>query len=610
MCGIVGYIGKNTDLGPGIEALKRLEYRGYDSAGIAVFNNGQRRIDSIKSVGRIRNIEEKFFQSKLQGYPYILHTRWSTHGEPNEINAHPHCDCKKNIYLVHNGIIENYKTLKENLQKEGHQFSSDTDTEVLAHLIEKFFDTNLETAVRKALKLVEGTYGLAIISRDDPQKIVVARNSSPILIGLGEKEFIVASDPTAIIGRTKRVVYLDDKEVAVLTPEHFLITDLSQNHKQKAIEEINWDLTEAKKGGFPHFMLKEISETSEVVENALRGRLIEKEGLTKLGGLEGVQEKLKDIEKIIIVACGTAYYASLVGQYLIEEYAKIPTQVEYGSEFRYRNPVLNSKTAILAVSQSGETADTLASFREAKRRGVLTLGIVNSIGSSLAREVDAGIYNYAGPEIGVGSTKTFISQLTVLTLLALFLGRQRQMSQVTGQRIVRELQILPKKVQQILSQASQVKELAKEYNTYNNFLFLGRKYNYPIALEGALKLKEITYIHAEGYGAGEMKHGPIALIDENFPTLAICPEDSVYEKVVSNMAEIKTRKGKIIALTTEGNKNIKDLADNVLYIPKTLEMLTPILSVIPLQLFAYYVGVLRGCDVDKPRNLAKTVTVE
>jgi len=608
MCGIVGYIGKQNVTPFLIEGLRRESYRGYDSSGILVLNKNQPIC--IKAVGKLENLENKLAGQNLEGNLGLGHVRWSTHGIPNEVNAHPHHDCQKNIYLVHNGIIENYKILKEKLQKEGHQFSSETDTEVLAHLIEKFFQGNLENATRKALKLVKGTYGLAIISRDDPEKIVVARNSSPLLIGLGDKEYIVASDPAAIIGRTKKVIYLDDGEIAVLSLDNFFITDLAQNQKEKIVEEIKWDLEEAQKGGFPHFMLKEISEAPEVIKNAIRGRLIEEEGLAKLGGLETIEEKLREIQKLIIVACGTSYFASLVGKYMIEEYAKIPVEVEYGSEFRYRNPILDEKTAVLAISQSGETADTLASFREAKRKGISTLGIVNVVGSSLTREVMAGIYNHAGPEVGVASTKTFISQLAVLTLLALFLGRQRQMSQVMGQRIAKELQVIPLKIKKILAEAFQIENLAKKYQKCNNFLFLGRKYNFPVALEGALKLKEISYIHAEGYGAGEMKHGPIALIDKNFPTVAICPQDSVYEKMISNIEEIKARKGKIIALTTEGNKKIRDLVDDVIYIPKTLEMLTPILSVIPLQLFAYHMGVLRGCDPDYPRNLAKAVVVE
>ncbi len=612
MCGIVGYIGKQNDIKIGLNALKRLEYRGYDSAGGAWFNADKKEIFCLKSVGKIKNLEEKIEGSSLdlRGTPLVFHTRWATHGGVTEANAHPHFDCKKNIYLAHNGIIENYKELKERLLKEGHKFTSETDTEIVAHLVEKFFQGNLEEATCKALKLIKGTYGLAIIARDDPGKIVVAKNSSPILIGLGENENIVASDAAAIVGITKKVIYLNDGEVAVLTPSQFQIFDLNQNKIEKTIEEIDWNLEEAQKGGFPHFMLKEIFEAPETVENAIRGRLILEDGLARLGGLANATEKLREIEKLIICACGTSYFAGLVGEYMLEEYVGIPVEVEYGSEFRYRKPILNGKTAFLALSQSGETADTLASLREAKRKGVLTLGVINVVGSSVARETDAGVYNHAGPEIGVASTKSFISQLTVLALLTLFLGRQRQLSQVMGQRIVRELKEIPEKIKIILSQASQVEKLAERYKNFNNFLFIGRKYNFPVALEGALKLKEISYIHAEGYGAGEMKHGPIALIDENFPTVAICPSDSVYEKVVSNIEEIKARNGVVIALATEGNEDIKKLADDVIYIPKTLEILTPILSVIPLQLFAYYMGVLRGCDVDKPRNLAKSVTVE
>ena len=620
MCGIIGYIGKQNATPILIEGLRREIYRGYDSAGVVVFENG--KPVCIKEVGKLENLEKKLTNQYPEGNLGLGHCRWATTGEVNEKNAHPHWDCRQNIYLAHNGIVENYKELKEKLISEGHKFTSETDTEIIAHLIEKFFDGNLEEATRKALKFVRGTYGLAIIARDDPGKLVVARNSSPILIGIGEDEYIVASDAAAIVGRTKKVVYLNDGEIAVLTPSQFEIQDLNRNRIEKRIEEIDWNIEEAQKGGYPHFMLKEIFEAPEVVENALRGRLIFEDGLAKLGGLDNVVERLRQIDKLIICACGTSYFASLVGEYMLEEYAGIPVEVEYGSEFRYRKPVLDGKTGALGVSQSGETADTLASLREAKRKGVLTLGIINVVGSSLARETEVGIYNHAGPEIGVASTKTFISQLAILALLTLFLGRQRQMSQVTGQRIIRELKEIPQKINVILSQAPLIEKLAQKYKPrsesdsllrgkdFNNFLFIGRKYNFPVALEGALKLKEISYIHAEGYGAGEMKHGPIALIDENFPTVAICPSDSVYEKMISNIEEIKVRKGPVIAIATEGNEDIKRIVDDVIYIPKALEMLTPILTVIPLQLFAYYMGVLRGCDVDKPRNLAKSVTVE
>lgn len=608
MCGIVGYIGKQKALPIIIEGLEREQYRGYDSAGFCVLEEGSPVC--IKAQGKLENLKKKIADINLDGQTGIGHLRWATHGVPNEQNAHPHSDCKKNIYIVHNGIIENYKELKENLIREGHKFESDTDTEVICHLIEKFFQKNLEEAVIAALKLVKGTYGLAVLSKEDPEKIVVARNSSPLLIGVGENENIAASDPAAIIGVTKKVIYLADGEVAVLKKDGFSITDLAKNHKEKLIEEIEWNLEDAQKSGYPHFMLKEIMEQPESIENALRGRLVAEQGNAKLGGLIGIEQNLREAERINIIACGTAFYAGLVGEYMLEEYAGIPTEVDLASEFRYRKPVLDKKTIVLAVSQSGETADTLGALREAKEKGIKSVGIVNTVGSSVSRETEAGLYNHAGPEIGVASTKAFTSQVIVLALLSLYLGRQRQLSLVTGQRIIKELALLSQLIKKVLENNSEIKNLAEKYKNYNNFLYLGRKYNYPIALEGALKLKEISYIHAEGYSAGEMKHGPIALIDENFPTFAICPSDSVYEKTISNIEEIRARKGRVVAIATEGNEEIKKLADDVIYIPKTLEMLTPILSVIPLQLFAYHMGVLRGCDVDKPRNLAKSVTVE
>jgi len=607
MCGIVGYISKKDNpnsLRLGIEALKRLEYRGYDSSGFAAWDKEKKEIVSQKAVGKIIELEKKITNNYISANPIILHTRWATTGEVTEANAHPQCDCKKNIWVVHNGIIENYKPLKARLQKEGHKFTSETDTEVIAHLIEKFFQGNLEEAVKKALGYVKGTYGLAIISKEDPNKIVAARFSSPLLIGLGENEYIVASDPSAVIAHTKKVIYLDDGEVITITPENFFMS------KEKQPEEIGWSLEDAQKSGYPHFMLKEIMEQPESIQNSLRGRLLFEEGKAKLGGLNPVRGKLNEIERINIIACGTAYYAGLVGEYMLEEYAGIPTEVDFGSEFRYRKPVLNKKTAVLAISQSGETADTLGALREAKEKDLMTLGIVNVVGSTVARDTDAGVYNHAGPEIGVASTKALSSQIAVLALFTLFLGRQRQLSLVMGQRIAKELSALPELVKKVLESNKKIEEIAKKYKDCNNFLYIGRKYNFPVALEGALKLKEISYIHAEGYGAGEMKHGPIALIDEKFPTFAIAPSDSVYQKMISNIEEIKARKGKVIAIATEGNEEIKDIVDDVIYIPKTLEMLTPILSVIPLQLFAYHMGVMRGCDVDKPRNLAKSVTVE
>ena len=612
MCGIVGYIGKNKDIKIGLEALKRLEYRGYDSAGLSFLDQQTGEIFCLKTAGRISTLEEKIAQSDLdlQGTPSIFHTRWATHGGVTNENAHPHFDCQRNIFLVHNGIIENYRELKEVLIKENHKFQSETDTEVLSHLIEKFFKGNLEEAVRRALRLVKGTYGLAIIAKKDPGKIVVARNASPLVVAFNDQAGIVASDPSALISHSQKVIFLDDGEIGVLKPNGFSIFDLDRRIKEKEQILLNWTIEEAQKGGYPHFMLKEIMEQPDSLRDSQRGRTILEEGIAKLGGLENVKEKLREIKRLIIVACGTAYHAGLVGEYMLEEYAGIPVEVEIASEFRYKKPVLNKDTAVLAISQSGETADTLAAIKEAKEKGILALGIVNSVGSTIARETDAGVYNHAGPEIGVASTKAFTSQLEVLALLTLLLGRQREMSLVIGQRIVREILRIPDLVKEVLNKNSQIEKIAKKYKDYKDFLYLGRKYNYPVALEGALKLKEISYIHADGYSAGEMKHGTIALINENFPTVAICPSDSVYDKIVSNIEEIKARKGKVIAIATEGNEKIEELVDDVIFIPKTLEILTPILSVIPLQLFAYYVGVLRGCDVDKPRNLAKSVTVE
>ena len=615
MCGIIGYIGKQNNPQIGLNALKHLEYRGYDSWGSSIFNSEKKEIFCFKKVGHINDSEREFEKANLVGSPFLFHCRWATHGKPSEKNAHPHYDCQKNIYLVHNGIIENYKELKKQLIKEGHNFISETDTEVLAHLIEKFFKGNLEEAVREALGYVKGTYGLAIISRDDPQKIVVAKLSSPLLLGVNDDEFMVASDPAAVIAHTRQVINLDDNEIAVLNSDGFFIfqtktSSISAGIIEKPLETIEWSIEQAEKQGFPHFMLKEIMEQPESIENSLRGRLILEQGKAKLGGLDLIQEKLREIERISIIACGTAHYAGLVGEYMLEEYAGIPCEVDLASEFRYRKPIIDKKTLVLAISQSGETADTLGAIKEAKEKGAMVLGIVNVVGSSVTRETEVGIYNHIGPEIGVASTKAFTSQLTVLALLTLFLGRQRQMSVIMGQRIAKELMRIPELIREVLKTEPQIKKLAEKYKDFSNFLYLGRKYNYPIALEGALKLKEISYIHAEGYSAGEMKHGPIALIDEHFPTFIICPSDSVYEKVISNVEEIKARKGPVIALATEGNEDIKKIVDDVIYVPKTLEMLSPILSVIPLQLFAYHMGVLRGCDVDKPRNLAKSVTVE
>jgi glucosamine--fructose-6-phosphate aminotransferase (isomerizing) len=613
MCGIVGYIGKHKALPILLGGIKNLEYRGYDSAGFAVL--AKSGVKSDKAVGRVANLEEKIGDvERVAGTIGIIHSRWATHGRVTEANAHPHSDCKREIWLVHNGIIENYKELKEALEKSGHAFSSETDTEVLAHLIEEFKnqqpDLPFEETVRLALLTVRGTYGLAIFNSCDPEKLLAARNFSPLLIGIGDGEYFVASDASAVLKHTKQVVYLDDGELAVLTRQGHSVYDLRRNIREKERHEIEWSLEQAQKGGHPHFMLKEILEEPEAIENSIRGRLIPEEGRAKLGGLDGVLERLKSVKRILISACGTAYYAGRVGEYMLEEYAGIPTEVDFASEFRYRKPVFREGDVFLAISQSGETADTLAALREAKEKGILTLGIVNVVGSTIARETDAGVYQHIGPEIGVASTKAFTSQLAILTLLTLLLGRQRDMSLVMGGRIVQELKKIPELMRHILNKSEDIRALAAKYQRYDNFLYLGRKYNLPVAYEGALKLKEISYVHAEGCGAGEMKHGPIAMIDENFPSVFIAPQDSVYEKMISNMEEIKARRGPIIAIATEGDEKIRELADDVIYIPKTLEMLTPLLSVVPLQLFAYHFGVLRGHDVDKPRNLAKSVTVE
>ncbi len=608
MCGIVGYLGEKNAENTLLEGLKRLEYRGYDSAGIAIIKNG--KVTSRKAVGKIVNLEKKINGKNMDAGIGISHTRWATHGKPTEENAHPHLSCDGNIAVVHNGIIENYQALREELKKKGHKFVSETDSEVLAHLIEEFYKNDFKRAVCEALKLVEGTYGIAVIAGDKPQEIIVARKGSPLVLGIGENENFVASDVAAILGYTKQVVYLNDGEIAKITKNNFEITDLDEKKIDSEISEIEWSLEESQKGGHDHFMLKEIMEQPKVIVDSTRGRLMPDEGTVRLGGLEAVEEKLRKIERIIILACGTARYAGLVGEYMMEEYAEIPVEVEFASEFRYRKPILDERTAVIAISQSGETADTLAAIREAKRKGALTLGIVNVVGSTIARETDAGVYNHAGPEIAVASTKAFTSQLIVLTLMTVLLGRQRKMSEVTGRRIIEEIEKLPKKIEKILGAKDDIKKLAKKYADYPNFMYLGRKYCFPLAEEGALKLKEISYIHSEGFAAGEMKHGSIALIDEDFPVFAIAPKDSVYEKNISNIEEIRARMGKIIILTTEGNKEAEKIADDVIYIPKTLEMLTPILGVVPLQLFAYYISCFRGLDVDKPRNLAKSVTVE
>jgi len=611
MCGIVGYIGKRNVTPIVVEGLKRLEYRGYDSAGLAILNKeGELKI--FKEAGKIIDLERALpSPEKTFGNIGLGHTRWATHGEPTVVNAHPHSCCNNKLAIVHNGIIENYKILKQKLLSEGHVFTSDTDSEVLAHLISHFYEEekDLIIAVQKALKLVEGTYGIAVISQDDPEKIVAARKGSPLILGIGDDEFFITSDVGAIIIHTKKVIYLQDNEIVSITRDNFEITFDNEIVKAK-ISEIDWEVSSIEKGNFKHFMLKEIFEQPTSIENAFRGRLNYKYSSVRLGGLNLTSEEFRNIRKIQIIACGTSWHSGLIGKYVIESLARVPVDVEYASEFRYKNPVIPLGTIVLVISQSGETADTLAALREAQARGVKVFGITNVVGSTIARESDGGVYIHAGAEIGVASTKAFTSQVTVLTLLGVLLGRMNQLTPTAGKKFLDELKMIPAKVEKILEKNNYIREISKTILNSTNALYLGRGENYPVALEGALKLKEISYIHAEGYPAAEMKHGPIALIDKNMPVIAIALKDEIYEKVISNLQEVKARNGRIISIATEGDKDIKDISENVIYIPETLDILQPLLSVIPLQLLAYHIADLRGLDVDQPRNLAKSVTVE
>jgi len=608
MCGIVGYVGKKKVIPILMEGLRRLEYRGYDSAGVALLEKDGLIFE--KTAGKVNALDAILKGKKFESTVGIAHTRWATHGEPTDTNAHPHLDCKGRIAVVHNGIIENFRSLKELLQRKGHEFTTETDTEVLAHLIEEYYEGDLCEATRSALSQVEGTYGIAVLCKDNPEEIVAARHGSPLVVGRGEGENFVASDVSAILRHTNQVVYLEDKEIALVNREKFSISTIDKVEVTPHVQEISWTLDQIERGGFPHFMLKEIFEQPTTVNNATRGRLNPEEGTVRLNGLNLQYEELRHIDRIILTACGTSWHAALIGEYIIEEYASIPVEVEYASEFRYRSPIINDGTVVFVISQSGETADTLAAMREAKRKGATVLGICNVVGSTIARETDGGVYIHAGPEIGVASTKAFTSQITVLALLATLLGRMRSMSLERGRDIISGLKDIPKQVERILNRSDHIKEIASQYYRKNNFLYLGRGINFPVALEGALKLKEISYIHAEGYPAAEMKHGPIALIDENMPVVVVALKDSVYEKVLSNIEELKARQGRIIALATEGDDEIKKKVDHVIYIPETVEQLTPLLSIIPLQLLAYHMAVMRGCDVDQPRNLAKSVTVE
>jgi glucosamine--fructose-6-phosphate aminotransferase (isomerizing) len=611
MCGIVGYIGGKKVVPILIDGLKRLEYRGYDSAGLAVLEQG--RMVVHRSVGKIKELENAVWGANLTGTVGLGHTRWATHGRPSEENAHPHTDCSGDLVVVHNGIIENYLALKEKLIAEGHLFRSETDTEVIAHLIEKYLreDPDIERAVRRALNDVTGAYAIGVLWRGDPGRIVGARCQSPLVVGLGEGDFFFASDIPAILTHTRNVLFLNDGEMVVLTREGVQITTLAGETVQRAVEKVLWSPILAEKGGYKHFMLKEIYEQPRAVRDTIRGRFSEDSGTIFLEGMERLEEYLGEIDKIVLIACGTAWHAGLVGKYMIEELCRVPVEVDYSSEFRYRDPVVGEHTLVLAISQSGETLDTLAGIKEAKARECRTAAICNVVGSSLTREVDGVLYTHAGPEIGVAASKTFTAQLAALYLFALYLGRRRGvLDDARMQTLLADLVRLPQQIETVLHLDTEAERLAQQYHTKTDFLYLARGINYPIALEGALKLKEISYIHAEGYPAGEMKHGPIALITEEMPVVILAPQDRVYEKIQGNIQEVKARDGIVIAVCAEGDTELPSKVDHCLAVPKTSHLLTPVLLAIPMQLLAYHIAVRKGCDVDQPRNLAKSVTVE
>ncbi|MCK9557431.1 MAG: glutamine--fructose-6-phosphate transaminase (isomerizing) [Candidatus Cloacimonetes bacterium] len=611
MCGIVGYIGRREALPIAIEALKRLEYRGYDSSGTALIHENGLQI--YKKQGKIVELERSLPEpSRCSGHVAIAHTRWATHGAPNEVNAHPHTDCRGELAIVHNGIIENYKLLREQLKELGHSFVSETDSEVIAHLIEQYISTGigLEDAVREAMKRVEGTYGLVVISKKEPDKLIAVRKGSPLIIGINDDEHFITSDVSAIVIHTKRVIYLQDSELCVVRKDGFEISTLSKTSVIPQISVVDWDISAIEKGDFKHFMLKEIFEQPITIDNGFRGRINETMGTARLGGLHLEPFELRKVKQIHLLACGTSFHAALIGKYIIEDMARIPVHAEYASEYRYRNPIIPEDTLVFVISQSGETADTLAAMREAKAKGARVLGITNVVGSTVARESDGGAYIHAGSEIGVASTKAFTSQVTILSLLAIYLGRMNHLSAVQGTEYIKALEEIPGKVERILKLNGQIREIAQSIKDCTNALYLGRGLNYPVALEGALKLKEISYIHAEGYPAAEMKHGPIALIDENMPVVAIATRDPLYDKIYSNLQEVRARKARLITIATEGDTELQKISENVIYIPDTLTNLQALLTVIPLQLLAYHVADLRGFNVDQPRNLAKSVTVE
>lgn len=611
MCGIVGYIGKRQASEVILKGLKRLEYRGYDSAGFAILDDDMKL---LKVKGKVDELVKKDKKEKTGGSLGIGHTRWATHGEPSEINAHPHVGASGKFALVHNGIIENYYVLREDLEKKGHKFTGETDTEVLAHLIEEIHDMSdidFFQAVQQALVQVEGTYGIAVIHKYTPDRIIVARKGSPLLIGIGEDEYFVASDASPIIEYTKKVVYLEDEEMAVITRDGYEVSTLKNIPLTKEVHELAMSLEQIEKGGFPHFMLKEIFEQSDTIADCMRGRLMVKENRIQLGGLDGVVGKIANARRVVIAACGTSWHAGLVGEYLFEYLAHMPVEVEYASEFRYRQQLVDERDVMIVISQSGETADTLAALREAKKRGALVIGICNVVGSTIARETDAGVYTHAGPEIGVASTKAFTAQVTVLTMMALLFGRENKiLSDERMKNLVQELHAIPEKVEEMLKDTEQIESIARLFTYASHFLYLGRSYSFPVALEGALKLKEISYIHAEGYPAAEMKHGPIALIDEHMPVVVVAATDHTNDKILSNIEEVRARKGRIISISSDGQSDVDRLAEFSIIIPEVHDCLTPLLTCIPLQLLSYYIAVNRKCDVDQPRNLAKSVTVE
>ncbi len=610
MCGIIGYVGHREAEPIMVEGLRRLEYRGYDSAGLATVTG--HTLHLRKRAGRVAELMQYLGERPAPGCIGISHTRWATHGPATDGNAHPHLSADGMVAVVHNGVIENYSALKRQLQAEGVVFQSETDTEVIVQLIARHLQHagDLVEAVCQVLPMLKGTYGLVVLSPNNPDLIVGARLGSPLVLGIGESEHFLASDPAALVGMTDKVVYLKDHQVCVLTAESWHVQDSERTPVSASIHEINWDPGEADKALFEHYMLKEIYEQPEALENAMRGRLDDADASAHFGGLNLDIQQIRRAERLILTGCGTSCHAALVGEYLIEEFARIPVEVEYASEFRYRNPPIDRNTIVIAITQSGETADTLAALRESKRKGHPTLALCNVVGSSIAREADGGVYLHAGPEIGVASTKAFSSQVTVLAMLALFLGRMRHLSSPQGARMIRELRGLPDAIRCTLSCHDHVRTIAQRYFRVNNFLYLGRQYLYPVALEGALKLKEISYIHAEGYPAAEMKHGPIALVEPDTPSVFLIPRGAVFEKVMSNLEEIKARGGPVIAIACEGDEEVAERADDVIFVPDVPEYLQPLVSVVPLQLLAYHIALLRGCDVDKPRNLAKSVTVE